>query len=486
MKKIRIAHLASEISPYSQTGGLADVVRSLPRALNRLGHQVIVISPFYKFIKKQNLPLEDLSQAVSLSFADYRFDFSFKKVMSPDKYPVFFVVQEELFSSRNEIYNCPDNGLRFLFFNLACLELLKILKFSPDIIHCHDWHTGLAPYFLKTIYQKEPVFEKTAALFTIHNLFFQGAFDFWQVPQEKRDDGGDLSKMEEDKFKWVNFARRGIMFADLINTVSERYAKEILTPEFGCGLDNLLQKRKEKLYGIINGIDYKVFNPNFDSEIYVNYDFDSFERKVENKIAFQQEFGLLTDKRIPLIGLAHRLSEQKGFDLLLKILDNFLKLNLQIAIVGTGEEEYVETLKNFRKRHPKKFVFITPFKEDWARKIYAASDVYLLPSRFEPCGLSQIVSLRYGSIPIVRAIGGLGETISNYNPETGRGNGFIFHHYEEKELLMAIVRALENYKRKSAWQKLAKRAMRETYSWNLPAKRYIALYKKAVKIHNTK
>jgi len=481
MKKIRLAHLSAEVSPYSQTGGLADVTRSLPRALCRMGHQVIVITPFYKFIRKQNLPLEDLSQAVSLSFADYHFNFSFKKVISEDKYPVFFVVQDELFSERDVIYKAPDDALRFLFFDLAALELLKILKFSPDVLHCHDWHTGLVPYFLKTLYKEGPELSKIATLFTIHNLSFQGAFNWWEVPREKKDDGGDISKMKEDNFHWINFMKRGIMSAEIINTVSECYAQEILTKEFGCGLEGFLQEREERLFGIINGIDYKVFNPKFDPDVHVNYDADSFERKTENKIALQQEFNLTVDERTPMIGLAHRLTEQKGIELLIKILEELLKLNVQIVIVGTGEESYVEALKKFKKKHTKKIVFITPFEESWARKIYAASDIYLLPSRFEPCGLSQLISLRYGSVPVVRAVGGLSDTVTNYNPGTGRGNGFVFRNYSEIELLAAIVRALENYKRKSAWKKLACRAMKETYSWNLPAKKYVALYKKALK-----
>ena len=481
MKKIKIAHISAEVSPYSKTGGLGDVVRSLPTALGRRGHQIIVITPFYKIIKEQNLPLEDFSQAVSLSFADYRFNFSFKKVISQNKYPVFFVVQEELFSGREKLYEYPNDALRFLFFDLSVLELLKILKFSPDVLHCHDWHTGIVPYFLKTLYKDDQNFSNIATLLTIHNLSFQGAFNWWQVPPEKKDDGGDLLKRKENDFQWVNFMRRGIMHSDIINTVSERYAKEILTPEFGCGLDNLLRRRKEDVYGIINGIDYKIFNPNFDPNVYINYDVDSFEKKVENKIALQQEFGLTIDKRIPMIGLANRLTEQKGFELLINLLDELLKQNLQIAVVGTGGGVYADALRKARRKHPQKIIFISPFDESYARKIYAASDVYLLPSRFEPCGLSQLISLRYGSVPIVREVGGLSDTVANYNPETGRGNGFVFRNYNEIELLIAITRALEDYKKRSGWEKLARRAMKETYSWNLPAKKYVALYKKAIK-----
>ncbi|MBL7141527.1 glycogen synthase [Patescibacteria group bacterium] len=484
-RPLRVVHISSEISPYSKSGGLADVARSLPRALRRLGHQVIVVTPYYGFIKKRDWPLENLSARLTLEFAGHQYKFGFKKVICPDNYPVFFVCQRELFGSRQRggpgMYAYPDNGLRFLLFDLAAIELIKILKFEPHVIHCHDWHAGLVPNYLKIRYKNDEKLKNIATLFTIHNLLFQGPEDWWRISPEKTDNGRGLPKEDLEKLKWLNFTKRAIFHADLINTVSMCHAREIMTPEFGCHLDDCLRKRKKDVYGIVNGVDYAIFNPQFDPDVYINYDADSLEKKVENKLILQKKFGLKIDPELPLIGLANRLTEQKGFKLIIDLLDYLLKLDLQIAIIGSGGGIYADALRVTRRKHPKKVLFVSPFREDIARKIYAASDIYLMPSRFEPCGISQLISLRYGSIPIVHAVGGLADTVSDYNPKTGRGNGFVFTSYSSKDLLFALARALENHRRRGAWQTLVRRAMKESYSWTLPAKKYAVLYRKAIR-----
>ncbi|MDD3102082.1 MAG: glycogen/starch synthase [Patescibacteria group bacterium] len=482
-KNLKIVHISAEVSPYSKTGGLGEVIRYLPRSLYRLGYKVIVITPYYGIIKKNNWPIENLPYKISIKLAGRNYQVGFKKIISPDKYPVFFVCQEKLFGSRykEKIYDYPDNGLRFYLFNLAAIELVKILKFDPQIFHVHDWHTGLVPYLLKTKYKKDPDLKNVGTLLTIHNLNWQSPTDWWKIPKEQRDNGKNPLPNTVEELQNINFMKRGIIYADVINTVSERYAQEILTPQFGCELDFFLKQRLKDIYGIINGIDYTVFNPRFDPALYVNYRANSLEKKVENKIILQKKFGLKIDPRIPLIGLANRLSEQKGFELIIQILDFLLKLNLQIAIVGSGDENYTEFFRKKAKKHPKKLLFFYPFKEDMERKIYAASDFYLMPSRFEPCGISQLISLRYGSIPIVHEVGGLSDTIVDYNPQTLRGNGFVLSTYHPQDLLFTIARALENYKRKNIWQKIVRQAMRESYSWKLPAKKYVILYRKIVK-----
>jgi len=491
MKSLKIVHVSSEISPYSKSGGLGDVTRSLPRALRRLGHQVIVITPFYGFIKNKDWPLENLSARITLEFAGQKYRFGFKKIICPDNYPVFFVCQRKLFGSRNKggsgMYAYPDNGLRFLLFNLAAIELIKILKFGTQIIHCHDWHTGLIPGYLKMKYHKDEKLKDVATLFTIHNLLFQSPEDWWKIPLEKRDEGKGLPPEDLEKLEILNFAKRAIFHSDIINTVSLRHAQELMTPEFGCQLDPQLRKRKKDVYGIINGVDYAIFNPKFDSDVYVNYDADLLEKKVENKLILQEKYKLEINPNIPMIGLANRLTEQKGFELIIQLLDFLLKQNLQIAIIGSGGGMYVDILRTIKRKHNKNLLFVSPFREDIARKIYAASDIYLMPSRFEPCGISQLISLRYGSIPVVHAVGGLLDTVTDYNSKTGRGNGFVFNSYSSDDLLVALTRALENYKRQSAWQTLVRRAMKEAYSWTLPAKKYITLYRKAInkrKINN--
>jgi len=486
MKTLRVIHVSSEISPYSKSGGLADVTRSLPRALKRLGHQVIVITPYYGFIREDKWLMENLNIRLSLKFAGQEYKFGFKKIMSPDKYPVFFVCQEKLFGSRNKrgpgIYDYPDNGLRFLLFDLAVIELIKNLKFDPQVIHCHDWHTGLIPNYLKIKYKEEEKFKNLATLFTVHNLLFQGPADWWKVPLGKKDDGRDLPPEDLKKTQWINFVKRAVLHANIINTVSLRHAQEIMTEKYGCQMEKYFQKRKKDVYGIINGIDYAIFNPRFDPDIYVHYDADVLGKKTENKLIFQKEYGLEENIRIPLIGLVARLSEQKGFKLIIDLLDYLLKKDLQIVIAGGGDKNYGEVIRKHQKAYPKKLLFITPFVgEDIARKVYAASDIYLMPSRFEPCGISQLISLRYGSIPIVHAVGGLSDTVSDYNPATGRGNGFVFRTYESSDLLFALARALENYQRETAWQNLVRKSMKESYSWILPAKKYAVLYRKAIR-----
>lgn len=490
MKPLEIIQFSSEVSPYSKSGGLADVVRSLPRALKRMGHKVSVITPFYKFIQKSEFPIKKLDLEIEIPWGKQRFKFTYFKTISQDKYPVFFVFEKSLFGKNNKIYCYPyfKNGLRFLLFNLASLEMIKAFHWQADVFHCHDWQTGLIPNFLKTRYKDDLLLSRVPTLFTIHNLVFQGPIDWWKIPQEKRDKGkGDIPE-DLEKIKWLNFSKRAILYADLINTVSERYAQEIITPEYGCGLDKDLKKRKNRLYGIINGIDYHIFNPKFDKHIYINYDYHNLKDKVKNKVLLQKEFGLEVNQHLPLIGMANRLTEQKGFELIVQILDQLLKLPLQIAVVGkgekssTGKQPYVDVFLKAKKKYPKKLLFVTPFYEHLARKIYAASDLYLLPSRFEPCGMSQLISLRYGSIPIVHKVGGLTETIKDYNPRNEKGNGFVFSSYTPSDLLMAITRALENYRHQEKWKNLVIRAMKESYSWTLSAEKYVDLYEKAISL----
>lgn len=480
-RPLKIVHISSEISPYSKTGGLADVARSLPRALVKLGHEIVVFTPYYGFISRKGWRTENLKEKVSVEFGKRTYKFGFKKIICPDRYPVIFICQRELFGSRHKLYGYKDDGLRFLLFNLASLKLLKILGLEPHVIHAHDWHTGLIPNYLKLKYNNDDALKNVGTLFTIHNLLFQGPEDWWKIPPEKKDKGKGLPSEDQEQLHWLNFALRGILYSDLINTVSPRYAQEILTPEHGCNLDSYLRGRKDDLYGIINGVDYTIFNPRFDEDLYVNYDAGSLEKKIENKIFLQKRFGMEIDPEVPLIGLANRLTEQKGFELIIDILDYLLKLDVQIAIVGSGGGVYRDFFRNAARKHRKKLLFFSPFQEHIARKVYAASDIYLMPSRFEPCGISQLISLRYGSIPIVHAVGGLSDTVSNYNPRTGHGNGFVFTSYTSQDLLFAIARALEDYKRRGAWKTLVRGAMQESYSWKLPAKKYVTLYRRVIR-----
>lgn len=477
---LKIAHISSEVGPYAKTGGLGDVVRTLPRALKRLGHEVIIIAPYYRLVREKSLEKETLKYKDCLELDGQKFPFSVRKVVTPYGYPIFFIAQEKLFGSRRKIYyGYPRDGLRFLFFNLAALKVLEYLKFAPDVIHCHDWQAGIIPNWLKV--KKPSFFCKTAIVYTIHNLLWQGPFDWWKVPFEKKDPGRGLPPTKGEEISWINFAKRAILYADVINAVSERYSREILTPKYGEGLDKYLRRREDSLYGIVNGIDYRVFNPLFDKNIYFNYDFDSLDKKMRNKRALQRDLGLEVGGDIPMIGMANRLTEQKGFELIMKIIEPLLRMNLQIVIVGSGSDQYRKFFRGLAKKYPKQAAIISPFSEKVARRVYAASDMYLMPSRFEPCGISQMISLRYGSVPIVHETGGLSDTITDFNPKTGRGNGFIFRAYKSADLLVAIARAVETHKYARIWEHLTWRAMKQSFSWEIPAKKYITLYRKAIK-----
>lgn len=492
-KKLKIVSVSAEMSPFAKSGGLGDVCLHLPKELVRKKHQVFCFLPYYGFINSYKDSFEEKIEKViqrEIKIDDETFNTTLYQTKIKKRLPkpllIFLISEPNFFDHRQKIYDYANDAQAFYFFCFAVLFFLENffqekLNFIPDIIHCHDWHTGLIPFLIKNkIFFKE---KNIPVLFTIHNMAFQGprGLKAKLVPQKERDDGrSPLPNLKDKKWNLINFLKRGILFADIINTVSERYREEILTEEFGEGLEKYLQIRKKDLYGIINGIDYSVHNPKFDKNIYFNYDWNSLDKKIKNKIALQKELGLEENPRLPLIGMAHRLTEQKGFGLIIKILPTLLRMNCQIVMVGTGKKEYEKYFMKEASRNPKKIAYLFPFSEIWESKIDAASDLFLLPSRFEPCGLSQLKSLRYGSIPIVRKVGGLSDTIEDWDPEKEKGNGFVFSYWHENDLLVAITRAIESFKYKEKWKKLVIRAMKQSFSWDLPAQKYIELYKKAI------
>jgi starch synthase len=487
-KKFKIAIVASEVFPFSKTGGLADVTGSLPKNFSEMEHEVIIITPLYEKIidqKKNNLKQIEKDFFIRTS-KKHKSKISLWQGMLEKNLPVYFIGNKKYFSRRERLYGSTHENSRFALFDFAALEVLKKINFQPDIIHCHDWHSGLIPFLLKRhpSYTDDNFFSKTATVFTIHNLAFQMGSNWWDIPTEKRDNGdGDLPLIHSKKFEKINFAKRAIIFSDALNTVSEKYAEELLTPEHGQGLEKYLARRKGDFFGIINGIDYSIFNPKIDKNIYVNYDWDSLRRKKRNKLALQKALGLEEDAKIPLVGLASRLAEQKGYTLVIENLAILLRLSLQIVIIASGGKdgkEYADTFKKIAQKYPKKFAFVTPFTDEEASKVYAGSDMLLMPSRFEPCGLSPLISLRYGSIPIVHETGGLAETITDFDPRTDQGNGFVFKSYAKEDFLVALTRALENFKYEKIWEHLVWRSMKQSFSWEIPAKKYIALFQRAL------
>ena len=468
---MRIVICASEMVPFAKTGGLADVVGSLPLALAKLGAEIKVVIPKYRSITEPR-PCVQRWDRSSCSISE--------------NVEVYFVENENYFNREN-LYgdssgDYPDNLERFAYFCRRSLTLLEKTGFKPDIIHCHDWQTGLIPVYLKTVYSKDPFYSRTKSLFTIHNLAYQGVF-----PRDKLSFLGLDREGKGEEFCAqggnINLLKAGLVSADIISTVSPTYAKEIQTKEFGCGLEDVLVKRAGELYGIINGIDYHLWDPATDEAIAERYSFSSPQQKEANKLALQGECGFKKVPDAPLIGIVSRLAEQKGFDLLAKSLNGILNLGAQIVVLGTGDERYHKLFEKFAAMYPEGISVNLGFDAQLARRIYAGSDFFLMPSRFEPCGLGQLISLRYGAVPVVRATGGLKDTIIDYCRDPERGNGFSFTGYKEDYLLAVLKEAIKVYRDKERWFKLVRRAMECDFSWHSSAGEYLKLYKKATDKH---
>lgn len=485
MKPLKIVHISSEVDPFSKTGGLADVARSLPKALKRLGHEVIVVTPFYgKIISKKKYELKLVEENVKLLInSKDAVKVNYYKGYLMKGLPVYFVENTKYFSRRKTLYGSAHENARFMVFDVAALKLLSLLKFDADIIHCHDWHTGLIPYYLKTQFRYSKILKKAKTIYTIHNLAFQMGGNWWEVPARYKDYGkGKLPRLTEHKIEYINFAKRAIINADIINTVSEQYAQEIRTRKFGQDLHCILQNRQERLFGIINGIDYYEYNPATDKTLVKNYNYRKIHRKKLNKTALQKKFGLTVDENIPLFCTTSRVTYQKGFELILHALDHLMELDVQIIFIGAGDKSYIKKLQKFAKKYAKKIKVIPSHEKNqkYETLVYAGADFFLLPSHHEPCGINQLIAMRYGCIPIAREVGGLYDTVKNYEPTTKKGTGFLFEKFNSHSLFAAIIRALEIKKHKQIWSDIVVRAMQESHSWEIPAKKYVTLYRKAM------
>lgn len=481
-RPLRVLMLAAEIVPFAKVGGLADIVGALPKALQALGHDVRLVMPRYRQVDPERFRLSTVINSLSISMGDFQVQASVRQGKIDVDIPVYMIDAPRFFDREN-IYGYTDDGERFILFCRAALQAVRVLNWSPDIVHCNDWHTGIVPNWTHTIYRADPFFASSATVYTIHNLAYQGIFGYRILEVAGVAANGFLYPQITELAKVVDIMGRGILFADAITTVSERYAQEILTPTFGEKLDHMLRARRDRLFGILNGIDYEEMNPATDGYIHTNFDASSLDKRVANKVALQEQAHLPVNVDIPLLAMISRLTDRKGFDLLSQIMQPLLAQDIQFVVLGVGDQHYHELFQDLAARYPNQVAIFLTFNTELAQCIYAGSDMFLMPSRFEPCGTSQMIAMRYGSIPIVRSVGGLADTITEYDPRSGEGNGFAFTNYDPWEFFAAVVRALEFFRFKDNWRMLQQRGMAADHSWHASAARYVEVYRNALNFH---
>lgn len=475
---MKVAFVASEASPFAKTGGLGDVIGALPKALSKEGVEVSVFLPKYGDIPKHFL---DQMEAVEKIEMDLTWRRKYVGVESLFYEGIqYYFIDNEFYFKRWGLYGYGDDGERFIYFSKAVLEAIKVMGKSFDILHAHDWQAAAIPLFLKNVYKDAPCFQKTKTLFTIHNLKYQGVFGTEIL--------GDLlglgpEHLHEYGLEFhgrVNLMKSALILSNALTTVSPNYSEEIKTGFFGEGLEGVLEEQNEKLRGIVNGIDVEKHNPKTDGEIFKKYDVDHLEEKVQNKEYLQRKLDLPVDASIPVIGLISRFVEQKGIDLIQRIIYEVLQGKVQFIVLGSGEKKYEDFFNRLAYDFPDKVTVYIGFEETLAREIYAGSDFFLMPSLFEPCGLGQLIAMHYGTIPIVRETGGLRDTVIPYNQYTGEGHGFSFTHYNAHDLLFTIKRAISIYPKEKIISGLRKNAMNVDVSWRKSARDYRSLYEELI------
>ncbi|MCT4685770.1 glycogen synthase [Vallitalea sp.] len=473
--KLRVLYVSAEIAPFGTTGGLGDVGECLPEVIANNGLNMIRVMPKYKGLEEKyglnevgSFIVETLDKANEAKIYKYE-----EKSLT-----TYFIGSREYFE-RDNLYGYDDEDIRFGFFSKAVLEMLIVLNIKPNIIHVNDWHSGLIPFLLKNEYSHITFYNNIKTVYTIHNLQYQGVFGSDSLDRI----GLSHKYYDSNKLEYygnISFMKGGIIYSDIVTTVSDNYAKEIQTPQYGYGLDGILRQYKSKIYGIINGIDYEKFNCETDEYVYRNYNKDNVLMiKYENKHFLQQKIGLPV-KKVPLIGMVSRLSEQKGINLCLKAIEELISEDLQFVILGTGDKKYEQALMDLSNKHPDKVAIIIDFNQKMARLIYSGCDFFLMPSLFEPCGLSQIYSMRFGTVPIVRKTGGLADTVIPFG--SNKGTGFLFDRYDVNEFIEAINEGLETYGNKDRWRCIVGNCMNQRFSWDNSAKKYIEKYNQLIKI----
>ncbi len=478
----RILFVASEAVPFSKTGGLADVVGALPKALRRLGCDVRVVLPLYRATREADVPLEPCLEDLPVEIVGKSLPAAVFRSEMQEGVPCYFVRRDELFD-RAYLYGTPegdypDNALRFTYLCQAVFSLCRALSYVPEVLHCHDWQTALIPAYLRTLFAESSFFRDTRCLLTLHNLAYQGAFS----PSAFLQTGLPKTFFSVDGMEFwgrMNFLKGGLVTADLLNTVSPTYSREILTQEFGCGLEGVLAARRDDLFGILNGADYEEWDPSRDSYLLSGYGPDSLEGKRACKAALLEEMGIgLEGLRAPLFGMISRLTAQKGVDLVLARLPEMMEMGVNFILLGDGEEGYRSEFDRLSRAFCGGFTFRYGFDTPLAHRIQAGSDFLLMPSRYEPCGLSQIYSMRYGTIPVVRATGGLKDTVQEFSPATMEGTGFLFEAYDGGEMMQAVRKAVRFYSEQRLVDRARLNGMTQSFSWDRSAQAYLALYGK--------
>ncbi len=480
MNNFNVLFASSEVFPFAKTGGLGDVAGSLPKAISNLGTDIRVVMPNYGCIPSHYKDSMEFLGFIYINLS-WRHQYCGILRLVYDNVTYYFL-DNEYYYNRAELYGDFDQAEQFTFFSKAIIEMLPFLGWKPDIIHCNDWQTGVVSLLLKANYKHNPFYSKIKTVFTIHNLKYQGIFPKEIVPNLLGIDWQYFTPDGIEFYDNVNYMKAGLVYSDSISTVSPSYAQEIKNSFYGENLNGILIQRSNDLYGILNGIDYEKNNPETDGRIYANYSADNISKKYENRRQLQQELGLPARPDVPIIGIISRLTAQKGFDLIECVLEEILQMDIQLILLGKGDAHYKYVFENAAYWHRDKVSANVTFSDTLAQRIYAGSDMFLMPSLYEPCGLGQIFSFRYGAVPIVRETGGLNDTVLSYNEYSGEGNGFTFTNYNAHDMLNTIRRAVYfYYNRKDVWELLVQRGMRADFSWDKSAHSYLDMYMQTLK-----
>ncbi len=474
---MNILFISTEAEPFAKSGGLGDVIGSLPGELNKLGADARVMLPLYKSIREKYETELKFVRDITVMLS-WRTQYCGIFRMEQEGVVYYFLDNEQYFK-RDSYYGYYDDGERFAYFSKAALETLPLLDFVPDILHCSEWQTALIPVYLKTLYRGNPAFDRLRTVFTIHNIEYQGKYDSTVLQDLLGLSEADRGILEYDGA--VNYMKGAVVTCDKLTTVSRSYAEEIMDPFYGKGLENIIKENRYKLSGILNGIDTNHYNPYKDPFIPVRYSKNSPEKKNDNKTALQLTLKLKQNEKTPVLAMIGRLADHKGIDLVISVFDEIMEEDIQFVLLGTGEQKYEDFFRIKTYDYQGRMSVNTAFSANLASRIYAGADLFLMPSVSEPCGLAQMISLRYGTIPVVRETGGLKDSILPFNPETGTGNGITFGSVNAQDMMGAIKRAIGLYWDKEQWNNLVSNGMNTDFSWKKSSKEYLRLYKDMIK-----